>query len=127
MHKRPLSPHLQIYKMPLTAGLMSITHRMTGVFLVLGTLLLSYWLMAVAAGADSYLHAQQLLMSIPGLILLFLWTVALFYHFCNGIRHLFWDMGAGFTIKQSKLSGYVVLLMTFLLTGITWGIAFLGT
>ncbi len=127
MHKRPLSPHLQIYKMPMTAGLMSITHRMTGVFLVLGTLALSYWLMAIAAGVNAYLQAQQLLASVPGLVLLFLWSVALFYHFCNGIRHLFWDTGAGFDLKQGQISGYFVLFMTIFLTCLTWGIAFLGT
>lgn len=124
-HKRPRSPHLQIYRMPLTAGLMSITHRATGIFLSMGTLALFYWLMAIAQGAEAYQQAQYWLGSWFGLLVLFGWSIALFYHLFNGIRHLFWDAGLGFDLKIAKISGYLVLLATLFFTGITWGLAFL--
>jgi succinate dehydrogenase / fumarate reductase cytochrome b subunit len=80
----PLSPHLQIYRMPV-AALLSITHRATGVFLTLGTVVLVYWLVAVARGPDAYAGLQETLGSWYGIIGLFLWSFALFFHLCNGI------------------------------------------
>jgi len=88
--ERPLSPHLQVYKPQLTSVL-SITHRGTGVALAAGTLLLLYWLLALADGPDSYARAQSLLGSWLGQVVLFGFTFALFYHLCNGIRHLLWQ------------------------------------
>jgi succinate dehydrogenase / fumarate reductase cytochrome b subunit len=122
-HKRPLSPHLQIYKPQLTS-VMSIFHRLTGVFLSFGTLVLVYWLMAASYGPQAYQQAQQLLSSWLGLLFLFAWSFALFYHSCNGIRHLFWDAGLGFEIKTVYASGWLVWVATFLLTGLTWLLAF---
>lgn len=92
---RPTSPHLQIYQLPLT-GLVSISHRITGVFLVLGWLLVVFLLMAIAAGQQSY-QDMQALMGL-GLIRLCYWgfVYALFFHLCHGVRHLFWDAGFGF-------------------------------
>jgi len=121
-HQRPLSPHLQIYKPQLTA-LLSISHRATGGFLSLGTLVLVYWLMAVAAGPEAYQQAQQWLSSPISLLLLFAWSFSLFYHLCNGIRHLFWDAGYGFELKTVYASGYLVLVATLLLTVSTWLLA----
>lgn len=116
---RPLSPHLQIYKLPLLA-LMSISHRITGVALAVGTLLLAYWLGSAAYGPEAYNNAQSFIGSPIGYLLLFGWTVALFYHLCNGIRHLLWDAGWGFELKQAFQSGYVVLGATAVLTVVTW-------
>ncbi len=121
-NKRPLSPHLQIYQPQLTS-LMSILHRLSGVFLSLGTVVLAYWLIAAASGAESYQQAQDLLGSVLGLLLLFGWSFALFYHLCNGIRHLFWDFGLGMDIKMVYLSGKLVLLASLILTALAWWIA----
>src|SRR5688500_2907199 len=92
---RPLSPHLQIYRWQITM-VMSILHRITGVALAVGTLLLIWWLVAAAAGPDAFATAQDFLGSILGRLLLLGWSWALFYHLCNGIRHLAWDAGWGF-------------------------------
>jgi succinate dehydrogenase / fumarate reductase cytochrome b subunit len=116
---RPLSPHLQIYKPQLTSVL-SIAHRGTGVLLVFGTLFLVYWLIALAAGPEAYASAQALFGSVVGQILLFLWVFALFYHLCNGIRHLFWDMGLGFELKTAYTSGVAVIVASLLLTLVTY-------
>ena len=119
---RPLSPHLQIYKPQLTA-LMSISHRLSGVFLSLSSLILVYWLMAVAAGESAYQQAQNLFNSWLGLVLLFGWSLALFYHLCNGVRHLSWDVGLGMDIKTVYLTGGLVWVVTLLLTSLTWLLA----
>jgi succinate dehydrogenase / fumarate reductase cytochrome b subunit len=121
-HQRPLSPHLQIYRPQLTS-LMSITHRATGVFLSFGTLVLVYWLMAAAVSPQAYQQAQSLLGSWLSLLLLFAWSFSLFYHLCNGIRHLFWDAGLGFDLKTTYLTGYLVLVASFTLTALAWTLA----
>ena len=121
--KRPLSPHLQIYKPQLTS-VMSILHRITGVFLSLATLVLVYWLMAAAEGPDAYQQARSLLSTWWGLLLLFGWSLALFYHLCNGIRHLFWDAGLGMGIKTVYTTGKLVWIATLVLTGLAWFLAF---
>ncbi len=89
---RPLSPHLQIYRWQLTSVL-SILHRATGVALSAGTILLVWWLVAAASGPEAYEGVQEFLGSWLGLLLLFGWSLSLFYHLCNGIRHLVWDTG----------------------------------
>ncbi|MGH8162186.1 MAG: succinate dehydrogenase, cytochrome b556 subunit [Gammaproteobacteria bacterium] len=93
--RRPLSPHLQIYRPQITSGL-SIFHRLTGIWLGVGTLLLVSWLVALASGAAAFAAVQAFVASIIGMILLFLWTLALLFHLCNGMRHLAWDSGFGF-------------------------------
>lgn len=119
---RPLSPHLQIYKPQLTS-LMSISHRLSGIFLSLSTLVLVYWLMAVVAGEPAYQQAQNLFNSWLGLVFLFGWSLALFYHLCNGVRHLSWDVGLGMDIKTVYLTGGLVWVVTLLLTSLTWLLA----
>ncbi len=120
---RPLSPHLQIYRLPMLA-LMSITHRATGVFLALGTLLLAYWLGAAAYGPEEFARAQALVGSWLGVLLLMGWSAALFYHLCNGIRHLLWDIGWGFELPQAYRSGRVVLAVAAVLTLASWIVGF---
>lgn len=120
--QRPLSPHLQVYKPQLTSVL-SITHRATGLFLGLGALVLCYWLLAVAAGPEFYGRAQGIIDSWYGQLLLFLWAVSLYYHLCNGIRHLFWDAGYGFELKTTYASGYAVVAISVVLTVVTWIVA----
>ena len=108
--------------MPRTAVL-SITHRATGVALAVGTVVLAYWLSSAAYGPVAYGHAQALLGSWLGKLVLFGWTAALFYHLCNGIRHLFWDVGHGFEIAQATKSGRIVVATAAVLTLLTWIIA----
>ncbi|MGI9333349.1 MAG: succinate dehydrogenase, cytochrome b556 subunit [Gammaproteobacteria bacterium] len=120
---RPLSPHLQVYKPQLTS-VMSIVHRITGIVLSIGLLFLLYWLAALAGGESTYAQAQALLGSWFGRVVLFGFTVALFYHLCNGIRHLFWDVGYGFELPVAYASGKIVLVATAVLTLLTWIVAF---
>lgn len=117
--KRPLSPHLMIYKPQLTSVL-SITHRGTGVFLCIGALFLSCWLLSIANGPESYNLLQTYISAWYGQLLLWAWVFSLYFHLCNGIRHLFWDMGLGLEIKTTYTSGYVVLVVTLVLTIATW-------
>jgi succinate dehydrogenase / fumarate reductase cytochrome b subunit len=117
--RRPLSPHPQIYKPQLTTAL-SIFHRLTGVALSVGTLLLVWWLVAAASSDAAYASASGFMRSPIGYLLLFGWTVALWYHFCSGIRHLVWDAGFGFELPQVHASGKAVLLGTVALTMLTW-------
>jgi len=120
MNNRPLSPHLQIYRPQLTSVL-SITHRATGVALSLGTMVLLYWLQAVARGPETYAAAQEFLGCWLVQLVLAGWTWAFFYHLSNGIRHLFWDAGKGFELHQVYASGYTVLAAATTLTALTWG------
>ena len=121
--QRPLSPHLQIYRPQLTSVL-SITHRATGVALVVGTLVLVYWLLAVASGAETYASAQYLLGSWLGRIVLLGFSFALFFHLCNGIRHLFWDVGLGFELKTAYASGTAVVIVSVVMTLLAWSLAY---
>lgn len=120
---RPISPHLQIYKPQLTSVL-SITHRLTGIALTAGSLLLVYWLASIAGGADSYASAAAFMGSFFGRVILFLFSWAAFYHLCNGIRHLYWDSGRGFDMDAVYLSGRIVLVASVLLTLLTWIMAY---
>jgi succinate dehydrogenase cytochrome b subunit len=124
---RPLSPHLQVYR-PQYTSMISIFHRITGVGLWAGTLLLVYWLVSAAIGAEAYETARDLIGSLLGRLCLFGWTVALFYHLCNGIRHLVWDIGLGLELRTSFYSGMAVLAGTVILTLVTWfaGYAVMG-
>ena len=116
---RPLSPHLQIYRWQLTSVL-SILHRASGIWLAAGTILLVWWLGAAADGPQAYAHVQGFIRSWLGLVLLFGWSVALFYHLCNGLRHLWWDTGHGFALTSVYTGGWVVVGATAALTVIAW-------
>jgi succinate dehydrogenase / fumarate reductase cytochrome b subunit len=119
---RPLSPHLQVYKLPLPA-ILSILHRGTGVVLAIGTLLVTYWLAAIAGGEESFNTANAILGSWFGKLVLFGWTWALFYHFSNGIRHLMWDTGFGFDLPMVNLTSKIVVGASFVLTVLLWIVA----
>jgi len=118
-NNRPLSPHLQVYKPQLTT-FMSITHRATGIALGVGTLMLVCWLIAAATGETAFAEVQAFLGSIIGRLLLLGWSYALFYHMCNGLRHLFWDAGKGFEIETAYLTGRIVIGASVLLTIVAW-------
>lgn len=124
---RPLSPHLQVYKPQLTS-MLSILHRLTGVALAVGTLMLVWWLIAAATGPEAYDAAQSFIGSIIGRLLLLGWTFALFYHLANGIRHLAWDTGLGFELATAYTTGWLVVIAAIVLTLASWlgGYAALG-
>ena len=92
---RPLSPHLQIYRLTMTM-MMSIVHRITGAALYFGTLLLAWWLIAAAAGPNAYGRVQWFMSTAIGRLILFGYTWALIHHTLGGIKHLIWDLGYGF-------------------------------
>ena len=121
--QRPLSPHLSIYRFGWTMAF-SIGHRILGVALSVGTLLLVYWLVALAEGPESYARAQALLGHWFGRLVLFGWTFALFFHLCNGIRHLCWDAGWGLDMKTARMTAWGVLTVAVLLTLFTWSIGY---
>lgn len=116
---RPRSPDVQIYKPQLTSVL-SIMHRMTGVVLCVGSVLLVAWLVTVANGGRSYAVASAILHSWIGAVLLLGWTFALFYHLCNGLRHLAWDLDFGFELRNIYLSGWMVVTASVILTLAAW-------
>ncbi len=124
---RPLSPHLTIYRPQLTSVL-SIMHRMTGVALSFGTFLLVWWIVGLARGPASFATVQHFLASIIGRLMLFGWSWALFYHLTNGLRHLAWDAGWGFELKDVYRSGWFVFATSVALTLIAWiaGYAVMG-
>ena len=108
--ERPLSPFMfpVWYRFQITSAL-SILHRLTGIALAVGSILLAWWLVAVAAGGQLFAATHAFIASPIGIVLLFLWSVAFFYHLCSGIRHLVWDAGYGFEIRHAYRSGYAVL------------------
>jgi succinate dehydrogenase, cytochrome b556 subunit len=116
---RPLSPHLQIYRWQWTMAL-SILHRATGVALAVGTLLLSWWLIAAAAGPEAFARAQGFIGSWLGLLMLFGWTFAFYYHLANGVRHLVWDAGYAFELQNARKGAYIVAGVSAGLTVVTW-------
>ena len=122
--QRPLSPHLGIYKWPLAMAI-SILHRITGVALAVGALLMVVILISVAAGPEAYECVREMLASKIGKTFLFLWTVALFLHLFNGIRHLVWDVGYGFEIDTTRNSGILVIIATIIMSIAVWVAAYL--
>jgi succinate dehydrogenase / fumarate reductase cytochrome b subunit len=124
IHKnRPLSPHLQVYK-PQMTSILSILHRATGAALAIGTLMVTWWLIALASGPQAYEVFQGFAGSPLGIFMLFGWSFALFYHMTNGVRHLIWDTGRMFNIGCATRAGYVVLLVSVLATAGAWYCAY---
>lgn len=116
---RPLSPHLSIYRWPITM-VMSVLHRGTGIFLSFGFIVLAAWLLSAADGAEAYARFAHLVQSVGGRILLALLTFAFFFHLGSGLRHLVWDLGFGFEIPQANAGSWVVIAATFVLTISYW-------
>ncbi len=116
---RPLSPHLQVYRWQLTSVL-SILHRATGIALAVGALYLATWVIYAAAPPRAYALFQDFNTSIIGRIVLGGWLFSAFYHLCNGIRHLFWDAGYGFALKDAYRSGWTVVVVSLIATILSW-------
>lgn len=119
---RPLSPHLGIYR-PQITSVLSISHRLTGLALYAGTLLLVAWLWAAAYSIPCYKAIHAFLATGYGQAMLVGWTLAFFYHLGNGIRHLWWDIGRGFELKEVSATGWAVVLFTLVMTAATWYLA----
>ena len=118
---RPLSPHLQVYKMILTM-LMSVVHRVTGGALYFGTVLIVVWLLAVASGEQStfYQIVSSLYTSWFGLLVLFGFTWALIHHMLGGFRHFVWDLGYGFSKEASNLMAKLTIFGSVIITLALW-------
>jgi succinate dehydrogenase / fumarate reductase, cytochrome b subunit len=121
MTERPLSPHLSVYRMSRYSLLTSIVNRATGLVLSAGLILLVYWLVAIASGANAYRGARDVL-SLGALKAVYVILLAAFsYHLFAGIRHLIWDTGHGLERAQSKRSAALVVVASILLfLGLAW-------
>ncbi|MAJ13575.1 MAG: succinate dehydrogenase, cytochrome b556 subunit [SAR116 cluster bacterium] len=117
--QRPLSPHLQVYK-PQVTSVLSIFHRITGVALSFGLVLLVGWIFSLSLGESIFNYYSLFLESWLGLLVMFSFTFALNYHFCNGVRHLFWDAGYGYEISTVYKSGLAVVIISLSLTCTIW-------
>ena len=116
---RPLSPHLSIYRWPITMAL-SILHRMTGVAMSIGLIVLAAWLMQTAAGPEAHLRFTYQMSTIVGKLLLIGWSFAFFFHAANGVRHLVWDTGRGFDKRQADRSAWFVIIFAVAVTAAFW-------
>ena len=116
---RPLSPHLTIHKKVLTA-VFSIFHRITGIGLSIGSILMAIWISLIALGPNYFFIFESIAATLIFKIILFLWTLGIFYHLFNGIRYLFWTYGLGMELKTVYTSGYIILLLTFVSSIFLW-------
>lgn len=117
--RRPLSPHIQIYKAQITS-LLSILHRGTGLFLFFGSFIWVGWLVSLALGPEAYEYIRSFLQHPLGRLFLMGWSFSFFYHLCNGLRHLGWDWGYGYEMPTVRLTGWIVIITSLSLTLLTW-------
>ena len=116
---RPLSPHLSIHKKVLTS-VFSILHRITGIGLSLGSILIALWIALLALGPNYFFLFENISSTLFFKIVLFIWTLGIFYHLFNGIRYLYWSYGLGMNLNTVYISGYVVTFLTFMATFLVW-------
>ena len=116
---RPLSPHLSIHKKVLTA-VFSIFHRITGIGLSIGAILISMWFILISLGPSYFAYFQMISSNIFFKLILILWSFGIFYHLFNGIRKLYWSFGIGMDLRSVYGSGYAVIFLTFLSTITVW-------
>lgn len=122
--QRPLSPFMiGPYYKPQMTSMLSIVHRLTGLALSFGVLLLVTWLVCLASGADCYNMVAPHLTAWYGKLLLVAFTWALLYHFCNGIRHLVWDLGKGLDMPTAEKTGWAVIVLSIVVTAAVWALA----
>ena len=113
--ERPMSPHLQVYKISFTM-IMSMMHRISGFILYLGSFLFLVWYLSIFFGQDAYNYVNQLFSLSIVKLALFLFTWIFFHHLFGCIRHFIWDIGLGFELKTTKVTGLLVIFGSFLLT-----------
>ena len=116
---RPLSPHLSIHKKVLTA-LFSIFHRITGIGLSLGSILIAFWFLLISLGPNYFVYFEIISKNILFKFILFIWTIGIFYHLYNGFRKLYWSFGIGMELTTVYRSGYIVLFLTAVSTIAVW-------
>lgn len=119
--KRPLSPHLQIYKVQITS-LLSILHRGTGIILYGGAVFCALWFLALAEGPQTYDIIRGFVVHPVGIIMLMGLSFAFFYHLCNGMRHLLWDAGMGYEMVDVRKTGWLVVIFSVFLTSFAWAL-----
>ena len=120
--EKPLSPHIQIYRWEVTM-LVSILHRAAGIAMAIGTAFVVWMLLALATGEAAYNVFHDFITSPLGTLMLLGWTVAIFLHMGNGIRHFFWDVGKGYDIKVARRSAFALFAFTAIMTLIVWCVA----
>ncbi len=116
---RPLSPHLSIHKKVLTS-IFSITHRITGIGLSVGSILISMWFLLLSLGPNYFSYFEMVSKNILFKFILVIWTIGIFYHLFNGCRKLYWSFGIGMDLITVYRSGYIVLALTLISTAIVW-------
>tara|TARA_A100001035_G_scaffold274480_1_gene266496 strand:- start:796 stop:1167 length:372 start_codon:yes stop_codon:yes gene_type:complete len=116
---RPLSPHLSIHKKVLTS-IFSITHRITGIGLSIGSILISMWFLLLSLGPNYFSYFEMVSKNILFKFILVIWTIGIFYHLFNGCRKLYWSFGIGMDLITVYRSGYIVLVLTLISTAIVW-------
>ena len=119
INNRPLSPHLSIHKKVLTS-VFSIFHRITGIGLSIGSILIAIWISLIGLGPNFFYIFEFLAGSLIFKLILFLWTLGIFYHLLNGTRYLFWTYGLGMDLKTVYNSGYLILFLTLGATIFVW-------
>tara|TARA_Y100001960_G_C13883068_1_gene452427 strand:+ start:54 stop:440 length:387 start_codon:yes stop_codon:yes gene_type:complete len=117
--KNPLSPHLQIYRWQISS-LVSITHRITGIFNLLGLIFICIWISSVGISENFFEYFSIFLKSFIGKFILIGFTWSISYHLLSGVRHLFWDLGYGYEIKTANISGTIVIFGSLILTFVLW-------
>jgi len=122
--RRPLSPHLEVYR-PQLSSVLSIMNRVTSIAISAGTALLVWWLVAAASGPSAYATVSDFLGSFVGIFVLFGWTASLMYHFFAGIRHLAWDAGYGYALPQMRITGLGTVVATGVSTVLIWAVGLL--
>ncbi len=122
---RPISPHLSIYRWRVTM-FSSIAHRASGIALFTGAILLVAWLWTAAYSPRGYQAIYGIMNAWYGIVMLTGWALAFYYHFCNGLRHLWWDSGHGLTIPQATRSGWLVIALSIAFTAFTWWAVYMG-
>jgi succinate dehydrogenase / fumarate reductase cytochrome b subunit len=121
--RRPLSPHLQIYR-PMLTMMMSVAHRISGVANAIGFLLLTWWLVAVSIGPEAYATVEAFFGSILGRFLLFMFSWALIHHMLGGIRHLIWDTGRGLDKVSIEIFAWATIIGSTVLTVLIWALGY---
>ena len=116
---RPLSPHLSIHKKVLTS-IFSITHRITGIGLSIGSILISMWFLLLSLGPNYFSYFEMVSKNILFKFILVIWTIGIFYHLFNGCRKLYWSFGIGMDLITVYRSGYIVLVLTLISTALVW-------
>lgn len=122
---RPLSPHMTIYRWPVTM-MTSITHRATGMAMAVGAVVLAWWLISISNGPEGYNDFHAVMDTVPGLIVMFGLTWSLAYHFFSGLRHLAWDLGYGFEKTLAERNSVIVFALSFLAAIAIFAVFFTG-